>query len=116
MLADLLDSRNLAGMTRDWHYTASPVLSGQPARSRPLASGDAHGLAIGAVCAHGAPQRCVAALDEDTVASDGRIDSYMVVDASVMAAVPRVVPNLTVMMIAERVADEFLMDATEDAA
>jgi choline dehydrogenase-like flavoprotein len=40
----------------------------------------------------------------------------MVVDASVMAAVPRVVPNLTVMMIAERVADDFLMDATEDAA
>jgi choline dehydrogenase len=39
-----------------------------------------------------------------------------VVDASVMPAVPRVVPNLTVMMIAERVADEFLMDATEDAA
>lgn len=36
-----------------------------------------------------------------------------VVDASVMPAVPRVVPNLTVMMVAERVADEFLMDATE---
>jgi choline dehydrogenase len=31
--------------------------SGRPARSRSLASGDAHGLAIGAVCAHGATQR-----------------------------------------------------------
>jgi choline dehydrogenase-like flavoprotein len=40
----------------------------------------------------------------------------MVVDASVMAAVPRVVPNLTVMMIAERVADECLMAATEETA
>lgn len=33
-----------------------------------------------------------------------------VVDASVMPAVPRVVPNLTVMMIAERVADAFVTE------
>jgi choline dehydrogenase len=39
-----------------------------------------------------------------------------VVDASVMPAVPRVVPNLTVMMIAERVADDFLMDRMEGMA
>ncbi len=97
----------------------------------------------------------VVALDEDTVASDDRLDSYMhaqigtychalgtarmgsahdpravvdehcrvhrtrglwVVDASVMPAVPRVVPNLTVMMIAERVADSLLMDAAEEKA
>jgi choline dehydrogenase len=95
----------------------------------------------------------VVALDEDTVASDDRLHSYMhaqigtychalgtarmgpghdpgavvdahcrvhgtrrlwVVDASVMPAVPRVVPNLTVMMIAERVADGFLVNATEE--
>lgn len=95
----------------------------------------------------------VVALDDDAVASDDRLDSYMhaqigtychalgtarmgvgrdpgavvdehcrvhgtqslwIVDASVMPAVPRVVPNLTVMMIAERVADDFLIDATEE--
>jgi choline dehydrogenase-like flavoprotein len=39
-----------------------------------------------------------------------------VVDASVMPAAPRVVPNLTVMMIAERVADDLLMDAAEEMA
>ncbi len=97
----------------------------------------------------------VVALDEDIVASDDRLDSYMhaqigtychalgtarmgaahdpgavvdergrvhgtrglcVVDASVMPEVPRVVPNLTVMMMAERVADGLLMDAAEETA
>lgn len=42
--------------------------------------------------------------------------SLWVVDASVMPAVPRVVPNLTATMIAERVADGLLMDATEKTA
>ena len=97
----------------------------------------------------------VVALDEDTVASDAQLDSYIhaqigtychalgtarmgasrdpgavvdehcrvhgtqslwVVDASVMPAAPRVVPNLTVMMIAERVADDLLMDVAEEMA
>lgn len=95
----------------------------------------------------------VVGLDDETVASDERLDAYIraqigtcchalgtarmgpradagavvdercrvhalrnlwVVDASVMPAVPRVVPNLTVMMIAERAVDWFATGAMDE--